>query len=140
MAEGLFRHTVREENLEDLIECDSAGLIDYHAGSPPDARAQRQMFTIGVDISNQRSRPVSRAELSRFEYIIAMDNGHYQALQRLGNKATRSRIALMMDYWPDTEMSEVPDPYYGDTSGFVEVMEMLKPAIRGLIRAIRTPQ
>ncbi len=44
----------------------------------------------------------------------------------------------MMDYSPGADHSEVPDPYYGEASGFVEVAEMLKPAIRGLIQTIRT--
>jgi len=136
MAEGLFRHTVLEENLENFIECDSAGLIDYHVGNPPDSRAQRQMLTSGVDISGQRSRQISLADLSRFEYVIAMDRGHYRALQQLGNESTMSRIALMMDYTQGAENPEVPDQYYGETSGFVEVAEMLEPAIRGLIRTI----
>ncbi len=138
MAEGLFRHAVREENLEDLVECDSAGLIDFHAGDPPDSRAQQQMLTHGVDISDLRSRPVSLADLSVFEYIVAMDRGHYRALQQLGNESMASQIALMMDYSPGADHSEVPDPYYGEASGFVEVAEMLKPAIRGLIQTIRT--
>lgn len=138
MAEGLFRDALRGEKLEHCINCDSAGLIDYHADSPPDHRAQRQLLKYGVDISSQLSRPVSREDLSEFDYIIAMDSGHFDALQRLGNEFTRSRISLMMDYSPHAEMPEVPDPYYGDTAGFEEVAEMLKPAVRGLIRAIRS--
>ena len=39
-AEGVFRSQVREAGLAQLIEVDSAGMLDYHAGEPPDPRAQ----------------------------------------------------------------------------------------------------
>ena len=38
-AEGVMRHVVREEGLEDAIEIDSAGTGGWHVGAPPDERA-----------------------------------------------------------------------------------------------------
>ena len=39
-AEGVFRHLIRQEKLEDIIQIDSAGTHAYHVGNPPDTRAQ----------------------------------------------------------------------------------------------------
>ena len=48
-AEGVFRHLLRENNLEDLVDVDSAGTHGYHVGEAPDQRTQRAAARRGYD-------------------------------------------------------------------------------------------
>ena len=137
MAEGLFRHEVAKVGLEAVIDCDSAGLIDFHEGNLPDSRACAQMAGMGIDITSQRSTPVTRINLSEFNYIVAMDTGHHEALLAMCDASISSRVHLMLDFGKAAAGGSVPDPYYSDDSAFAEVAEMLQPAIRGLLQSVR---
>ena len=141
MAEGFMWQAITENRVAERIACDSAGLIGYHAGSPPDQRAQKMMRSLGIDISGQRSRPLVDADLSVFDYLVAMDEGHHQALLDACSGASEDsapRIVRMLDF-VEGYGSEVPDPYYGEYDGFVEVAEMLQPAIRALLHSVLNP-
>jgi hypothetical protein len=44
-AHGVFQHKVNQLGLQGKITVDSAGTLDYHAGSPPDERASGATVT-----------------------------------------------------------------------------------------------
>ena len=51
-------------------------------------------------------------------------------------EGSRARVQLFLEYAPDLGRLEVPDPYYGDASGFEEVLDLSTAASRGLIAAL----
>jgi len=57
MAEGVFKHHVKQAGLDGSIATDSAGTHDYHVGEPPDRRAQRAASRRGYDLSALREVP-----------------------------------------------------------------------------------
>ena len=57
-AEGVFRKLVQDRGLDAHIEIDSAGTGGWHAGEPPDRRAQAEARRRGIDISGLRARQV----------------------------------------------------------------------------------
>ena len=42
-----------------------------------------------------------------------------------------------MDYAPQSDVEDVPDPYYGSPGGFEEVLDMIEDAVTGLLQEIR---
>ena len=72
-AEGVFRHLVVQAGLQDRIHIDSAGTLDYHAGSPPDDRSSHHASRRGYDLSALRARQVKRSDYADFDLILAMD-------------------------------------------------------------------
>ena len=72
-AEGVFRHLVRQEELEHLIQTDSAGTHAYHVGNPPDTRAQATAESRGIELHDLRARRVSAEDFDLFDYVLAMD-------------------------------------------------------------------
>src|SRR4051794_12641881 len=80
-AEGVLRHLVHEAGLEDVIRIDSAGTLDYHAGSPPDARSQKHASRRGYDLSSLRARQVRDSDFEQFDLILAMDRQNLQELK-----------------------------------------------------------
>jgi len=59
-AEIIFKKMVKEQGLENLIESDSAGMIGYHRGCPPDARMVQALGKIRLSESGSQITP--RAE------------------------------------------------------------------------------
>lgn len=137
MAEGAFQAAVEHAGLSRKIRIDSAGTIDYHAGSLPDERAQKAARAKGVDITNQRSRKVSSADFEAFEYIMAMDNENFSDLMANCPSEHQNRIHMFLKFAPDVPFSEMPDPYYGRENGFTECFAAAEAAAEGLLSHIK---
>lgn len=135
-AEGVFRHKVRQAELEDHITIDSAGTHAYHVGNPPDSRAQEAARKRDIDLSNQRARRVSADDFTKFDYVIAMDESNKDDLLSICPEGFEHRIHLFLDF-ADRNDTEVPDPYYGQGRGFEIVLDMVEDASEGLLKHIR---
>lgn len=137
MAEGAFRSVVEKADLTDKITIDSAGTIGYHAGSPPDHRAQATSRKNGIDISGQRSRKVRASDFSDFDYILAMDNDNYHNLIRECPNEYLQRITMFLHHAPHLPLDEMPDPYYGHDSDFDTCFSAAVDAAEGLLELIQ---
>lgn len=137
MAEGIFRREIRNAGLQEKVAIDSAGTHSYHIGEPPDSRAQSAIRRRGVDISGLRGRQVADADFDRFDYILAMDEGNLDILKRNAPAHTHGKIHLLLSFSSKYPDQEVPDPYYGGTSGFEENLDMIEDAVRGVIEEIQ---
>jgi protein-tyrosine phosphatase len=138
IAEGLFRAMVVEQGLERWVEVDSAGTTDYHTGEPPDRRAQSTARQRGIELKALRARRVEAEDLDRFDYLIAMDDGHVAHLQRLCHRDEHAtKIHRMLDFAPQLPGREVPDPYFGGQRNFELVLDLLETSARGLLMHLR---
>jgi len=136
-ADGVFRHLVREAGLEAEVRVDSAGTHDYHVGEAPDERAQAHALRRGYDLSALRARQVASEDFDTFDLVLAMDRGHLRILKRLAPSKHHHKLRLFMEYATSLRRDEVPDPYYGGSGGFEEVLDMIEDAARGLLTALR---
>ncbi|GMQ89952.1 MAG: low molecular weight protein-tyrosine-phosphatase [Gammaproteobacteria bacterium] len=136
-AEGVFRKLVEAGNLQQRIEADSAGTHAYHLGEPPDARAQATAARRGADLSAIRGRRATAKDFHEFDYILAMDRQNLDYLQAQCPEDLRHKIRLFMEFASGYPNDEVPDPYFGGTSGFDQVLDMIEDAAMGLLREIR---
>ena len=135
-AEGVFKALVEAEGLQNRIHVDSAGTHGYHVGAPPDARAQATAHARGVDLSGLRARRFEAQDFADFDYLLAMDRGNRADMLAIRPDDARAALHLMLEFAPDLNASEVPDPYYGD-EGFDRVYDMIENASRGLLDHIR---
>lgn len=136
-AHGIFLALVKQQGLEHLIEVDSAGTHAYHIGNPPDHRAQASALKRGVDLSNLRARHVEKSDFETYDYVLAMDAENYVYLSALCPDGYEEKLKLLMEFAPHLNVREVPDPYYGGTSGFERVLDMVETAAQGLLKDIR---
>jgi protein-tyrosine phosphatase len=137
-GEGVMRHLLREEGLEDKVRVDSAGTAGYHTGELPDARARAAGARRGIDIGG-RARQFKRADFDRFDYVLAMDQANYDDLAELaGPNGAKGKLYLLRSFDPAAPRGAcVPDPYYGGEEGFDEVLDMCLEACRALLARIR---
>jgi len=136
-AEGVFRHMLEDAGLNQQVVVDSAGTGDWHVGEPPDTRAQKVARARGVDLADLRAREVADADFANFDLILAMDRGHLRELERARPDDTTAEICLFLDYAPDLGLTDLPDPYFGDDTGFETVLDLIETAGRGLLADIR---
>lgn len=136
-AEGVFRALVQREGLDQEIETDSAGTAAYHVGEPPDERAQQAAKRRGVDLSDLRARQSVSADFDDFDYVLAMDRANYRNLKAICPADRKDRLFMFMDFAADAGRHEVPDPYYGGSNGFEDVLDLVEATSQGLLDHIR---
>jgi len=143
LAEGVFRHKVKEAGLEDHFDIDSSGTSSYHNGDLPDPGSIRVARRKGIDITGQRSRLFTRQDLERFDYTIAMDASNHNNIRRLADdvQALTGRIWLMRNFEEETDGSGhdlgVPDPWGGGARGFEDVYDIVERSAQNLLTWLR---
>jgi protein-tyrosine phosphatase len=136
-AEAVVRTLAVREAPELELEVDSAGTAGYHVGEPPDPRTRAAAARRGYDLTELRARIVEPGDFERFHLILAMDRENLTVLRRRAPQAAQERLRLFLEFAPDTEAEDVPDPYYGGPNGFEEVLDLVEAASRGLIAHLR---
>jgi protein-tyrosine phosphatase len=129
-AEAVLRHRLVAAGLSDRVDVDSAGTGGWHAGDPPDARAQRHALLRGYDLARLRARRVAESDFERFDLLLAMDEDNLAELQRLKPVGSRAEVRLFAAV-------EVPDPYAGAAQGFENVLDQIELASDALVLDLR---
>ncbi len=137
-AEGIMKKIVDKNDLQDIIEVDSAGTSGWHEGDLPDERMRAHGERRGYDFSS-RARKFTKNDFDLFDYIIVMDDSNYNNVKSLANSNEQvEKIRMMTDFTvQNTHHNYIPDPYYGDVSGFELVLDLLEDASEGLLQAIK---
>lgn len=137
-AEAIFKLLIKQEHLEGVVSCDSAGTISAHAGEPADQRMIERALKRGYKVDSIARKFNPKVDFNEFDYIIAMDDSVESDLQRLtrGNEDSE-KIYRMTDFSSSSKYSGVPDPYYGGSSGFEVVLDLLEDSCEGLLEHIK---
>ena len=135
-AEGVFVHLLKQKNTLDQFQVDSAGTHAYHVGEQPDSRAQQTARQRGIDLSFIRARKFSNSDFEEFDYILAMDSDNLQILQRACPAEYQHKVQLFLDYAPERNERDVPDPYYGGPQGFEHVFDLVTDASEGFYQKV----
>jgi protein-tyrosine phosphatase len=139
-AEGVMRHRVRAEGLEDRIEIDSAGTGGWHVGAAPDERATEAAKRREIVLEGA-ARKFTPDDFERFDLILAMDESNRrELLAQAPDYEARAKVRMLREFDPGSDGSpdlDVPDPYYGGPQGFEHVLDLVDAATRGLIDELR---
>lgn len=135
-AENIMNHLIAQGNLSDQIVCDSAGTAGYHIGSSPDQRMAAAAQRRGIQLKGQ-ARKFQKSDFEDFDLILAMDKDNYQNILALDPTGKyKDKVRLMCDFATHHQEQEVPDPYYGGTEGFNNVIDLLLDACDGLLQYV----
>ncbi len=132
-AEGVFRALAVRAGWARRLRIDSAGTHDFHIGEPPDPRAIASAERRGYDIRKLRARQIAPRDFTRFDWILAMDQGNLGRLKELQPKDFAGQIGLLLDVAPALGMRNVPDPYYGGPDAFERMLDLVEPATEALL-------
>ena len=136
-AEGVMKKLIRNENLENNFEVDSAGIIGLHAGEEADLRSQEHARARGIKLTSIARQFNANDDFHHFDYVMAMDKKNFQDLKNLDkNGEFKNKIFMITDFCQKIKVDEVPDPYYLGPSGFERVLDILEDACSNLLREI----
>lgn len=131
-AEGVARKFIEDAGLDDRVSVDSAGTHDYHAGQPPDPRAQAAARRRGYDLSSLRARQITEADFRDFDLLLAMDANNLALIESMCPFQHRSKLGLLMSYARKAKSPFVPDPYCRGAADFDKVLDYIEDACAGL--------
>ena len=135
LAEAALRAEAERLRLDLIV--DSAGTGNWHAGEPPDPRAQATARRHGVDISGLRARQVTPADFRRFTHVIALDHDNLANLRRIMPDDATAELSLLLDHLPGRVGQAVTDPYFGDDAGFEVTWSEVTAAAERLAERLR---
>ncbi len=133
MAEGVFRHLVRQAGLDEVVRVASAGTHAFHLGEAPDRRAQAAASRRGYEIADLRATRVREKDFDEFDLVLAMDWDNLSALQQMAPKTSHHKLQLLMRFATEHETATIPDPYYGNAQGFEQTLDYIEDACNGLL-------
>jgi protein-tyrosine phosphatase len=133
MAEAVFRDLVQKAGLAGRFEIASAGMGDWHAGEPPHPGTREALRRHGIAPDGLVAKAVSQAILDRADYVVAMDDDNLADLRSW--RIDRRKVSRLLDYAPEVETRQVPDPYYDGR--FELVYQLVSIGAAGLLEQIR---
>ena len=136
-AEGVFASKVEAAGLSDQLRIDSCGTQNYHPGKPPDGRSTAVAAQRGYRLDQLRARVLRPDDFETFDYILAMDTSNLRDVRGICPSTFRGKVRLFLSFAPDLGAEEVPDPYFGDGSGFDTALDLIEVASDGLIQHLR---
>ena len=137
LADGLLREKVKQEGLDVMV--DSCGTSGHHAGESPDNRMTKTAKSKGIDISDLRSRQITKADLDDFDIIYVMDESNKENVLKLtSNDEQISKIRIYLNEAFPGQNLEVPDPYYGGDAGFEHVFSLVERNTEEIITKLKS--
>ncbi|KGG14640.1 Low molecular weight protein tyrosine phosphatasee [Prochlorococcus sp. MIT 0602] len=134
-AEAICLYKLAEQGLQDDFNVDSAGTGGWHVGRMADSRMRDAALNRGITIES-RARQISLDDFESFDLILTMDDSNLNDVKSLSidsKNTSKAKIIPLLEYAQNTNLLEVPDPYYGGENGFNQVLDLLDDAINGLI-------
>ena len=134
-AHGVLSALIRRRKLCDFLEVDSAGTGCWHLGEKPDRRSISAAQMRGYDISSLIARQVKIIDFANFDYLLAMDNDNLRDLYKICPNENQDKIDLLLNFGSSSE-KVVPDPFYGESSDFELVLDLIEDACEGFLEHV----
>lgn len=131
LAEGILRQKAKEKGLD--WEIDSAGTENYHVGEAPHYLAQKIAKEHGIDISGQRARRLSPADLEKFDKIYVMAPDVYHEMKYIAKNIPEDKVDFLRNEVSPGKNLPVPDPWYGGEREFQEAYSLIEEACDKII-------
>ncbi|MBK6850185.1 MAG: low molecular weight phosphotyrosine protein phosphatase [Burkholderiales bacterium] len=138
-AEAVLRHRLQRAGLSG-IEVDSAGTHAGHIGHQPDDRAIAHAGRRGYELAHLRARRVRGDDFEAFDLVVAMDDDNLESLQQICPPEAAHKLVLLLDFAPQADQPQVPDPYYGGPAGFERVLDLVELGCDGLLQYLQSQQ
>ena len=117
MAEAIFQNMINNAGLETSISVDSAGTENWNVGKTAHFGTLEILTRYGIKYQGCARQINAQDIADHLTYIVAMDKNNLITLcDRFGY---RQNTYLLLDFATDTNVTEVPDPFYSNNFDFV---------------------
>lgn len=134
LAEGVLVQVLKEKNMSDQFEVDSAGTIAAHLGEPADHRSRKVAENHGFKLTHV-ARQFTKKDFDLFDDILVMDDSNYDDVISLAKSPEHERkVKRIVDFDQRSDSpGEVEDPYLGNLNHFEAVYEQLRHCVYGYL-------
>lgn len=122
MAQAIAEQIIKEQNLD--ISADSAGLAAF-PGAPASENAVKVIQERGGDLSDFRSKSLTKELADSADNIYCMTGEHLFAISRLFPEA-KKKCFLLSD-------TPIPDPYGQDSEVYRKTANVMEQAIKTIL-------
>lgn len=131
MAEGLFRAAMKGRGDYRVISA-GLGAVD---GQPPSTNAVLAARELGIDISAQRSRMLTRELVDEADYIFGMTHSHIETVMMLYPQAAEKTFLLReFDETLDVFEKDISDPIGGSLEIYTICRDQIEQGIASIQR------
>lgn len=136
MAQAVMSKQISDAGLSKKFLIDSAGTHANRNGEKPDARAEAALVSRGYGSGHIRSKRIAPTDFQKFDWVLAMDLDNLADLRRLCPPEHAAKLKLYLDFSDETDEASVPDPYYGNASGFERVLDLCEAGAKGWLKKL----
>ncbi|MDR0765938.1 MAG: low molecular weight phosphotyrosine protein phosphatase [Odoribacteraceae bacterium] len=135
LAEAIMKRRLEERGLSGTILVDSAGTGGWHVGELPDERARRHGASRGYTVDSRARQFDPDTDFDAFDMVIGMDEQNVRDLYSMANsERDREKVHRATAFCRcHPGHAGVPDPYFGGSSGFELVVDMLEDVAEGIL-------
>lgn len=132
IAEGVLQQKLISVGLNWQVE--SAGTNGYHIGEAPHRFSQKVCKRHGIDISQQRARRFCTKDFEQYDIIYALALDVYDEIKKIGGaQAQMHKVKIFLGELQEGSTESVPDPWYGDESGYLPVYQIIEQTCDAII-------
>jgi len=136
LAEALLKDYASKQGGARRLNVSSAGTHAWD-GNPATAEASLAGVRHGLDLSRHRAREVRRSIIEENDFILAMTISQHEWLRRaFPESENKIYLALLFPRrlaGESPEEADVPDPMGESVAYYLDVLEMLRPALPGIL-------
>ena len=121
----------------DSLEFSSRATYAGTARQPADLRTQAIARAAGLNLKDHRAQTLKAQDFYDYDLLIAHDERNVEDMLALCPPGFEDKIRLLLDFAPETERPDVPDPYQGDHEDFILAWQLIKKGVEGLITELR---
>ena len=121
----------------DSLEFASRATYSGTARQPADLRTQAIARAAGLNLRDHRAQTLKAQDFYDYDLLIAHDERNVEDMLALCPPGFEDKIKLLLDFAPETDRPDVPDPYQGDHEDFILAWQLIKKGVEGLITALR---
>lgn len=131
MAESVFNHMIKTENIEDQFLVNSSATSREEIGNPVHHGTVRKLQSLNIPVTPHRATQITEKDFEEYDYIIAMDENNMGNLKRMG--APMDKTSKLLEFAGSTR--DIADPWY--TGNFDETYEDIEKGLNGLLDHLR---
>ena len=132
-AEVVLRQQAAQHGLAELLHVESAATHDFNVGEPVDIRVQKHAIRRDYDLSSLRARLVTTQDFERFDLILVMEQSNELVLRMRCPQRHHHKIRFFTEFCSGQVARDLPDPFFGKSADFEQVLDQVEDAVEGLI-------
>ncbi len=137
LSEVLARARSKSDGIGEWLQVESRGTHASHEGGPADLRAQALARRLKLDLRGHRAQRLMAEDFRQFDLLIAHDQANLNQMRALCPPERRDRLRLLLDFAPELQQREVPDPYNGSDADFARAYALIDKGVQGFLSWLR---